>query len=140
MIGLDTNVLVRYLTQDDPEQSAQANHLIETKCTRHTPGRISLVVLCELTWVLGGAYRYEKQIVLQVLENILASVDLTVENEDIARSALAAFRWGEADFADYVITYSNYSAGCEVTYSFDRKLAKHDFVHVPRAQVPPEAD
>ena len=131
MIGLDTNVLVRYLTQDEPEQAARASHLIETKCISQEPGRISLVVLCELTWVLGGAYEYEKKLVVQVLERILASRDLSVENEDIARSALAAFRRGGAGFADYVIVYSNRSAGCEATYSFDRKLARHDFVNVP---------
>jgi len=131
MIGLDTNVLVRYLTQDDPEQSARASHLIETRCTRHEPGRISLVVLCELTWVLEGAYEYGKKLVVQVLEHILASRELSVENEDIARSALAAFRRGRADFADYVIVFSNRSAGCETTYSFDSDLVRHDFVHLP---------
>lgn len=131
MIGLDTNVLVRYLTQDDPDQSARAGHLIETRCTRQDPGRISLVVLCELTWVLGGAYGYEKKLVVQVLKHILASRELIVENEDIARSALAAFLRGGAGFADYVIVFSNRSAGCEATYSFDRKLARHDCVSVP---------
>ena len=130
MIGLDTNVLVRYLTQDDPEQAARANDLVETSCTRHEPGRICLVVLCELTWVLAGAYGYEKRLVVQVLEHILASRELSVENEDIARSALAAFRQGTADFADYVIVFSNRSAGCEATYSFDRKLARHDSVRL----------
>jgi predicted nucleic-acid-binding protein len=131
MIGLDTNVLVRYLTQDDPEQAARANNLIETSCTRHEPGRISLVVLCELTWVLAGAYGYEKKLVVQVLEQILASRELSVEDEDIARFALAAFRLGGADFADYVIVFSNRSAGCEATYSFDHKLARHDSVRLP---------
>ncbi len=131
MIGLDTNVLVRYLTQDDPDQSAQANNLIETRCTRREPGRISLVVLCELTWVLSGAYGYGKKLVVQVLEHILASQELAVENEDIARSALKSFRRGGPDFADYVIVFSNRSAGCETTYSFDRKLAKHDYVNLP---------
>ncbi len=52
MIGLDTNVLVRYLTQDDPQQSARANNLIETQCTKNEPGWIALIVLCELVWVL----------------------------------------------------------------------------------------
>jgi predicted nucleic-acid-binding protein len=130
MIGLDTNVLVRYLTQDDPEQSVRASYLIESECTRHKPGRISLVVLCELAWVLDGAYGYKKKLVVQVLENIMASRELSVENEGIARSALAAFRRGRADFADYVIVFSNRNAGCEATYSFDRDLASHDFVHL----------
>lgn len=95
------------------------------------PGRISLDVLCELARVLAGAYGYEKTLVVLVLESILASRELSVENEDIARSALAAFRRGGAGFADYVTVYSNRFAGCEATYSFDRKLAKHDFVKMP---------
>ena len=62
MIGLDTNVLVRYLTQDDPQQSARANNLIETQCTKNEPGWIALIVLCELVWVLRGAYNYKKSL------------------------------------------------------------------------------
>ena len=131
MIGLDANVLVRFLTQDDPEQAARANNLIEANCSRYEPGRISMVVLCELTWILTGAYGYEKKLVVQVLELILASRELSVENEDIVRSALTAFRRGKADFADYVIVFSNRNAKCESTYSFDRKLAKHPSVRLP---------
>ena len=56
MIGLDTNVLLRYLTQDDPKQAERANNLILSQCTLQEPGQISLVVLCELVWVLRGAY------------------------------------------------------------------------------------
>lgn len=131
MIGLDTNVLVRYLTQDDPEQSERANRLIETYCTRKTPGRVAMIVLCELVWVLRGAYHYDKPLVVEVLDQILATADLEVENEEVAGQALSAYRDGPADFSDYVITYANCAAGCEVTYSFDRKLAKQDGVFEP---------
>ncbi|MCF8030834.1 MAG: type II toxin-antitoxin system VapC family toxin [Desulfohalobiaceae bacterium] len=127
MIGLDTNVLVRYLTQDDPEQALRASRLIEAQCTREVPCRIALIVLCELVWVLRGAYGYEKALIIQVLEGILASSELRVENEDAARSALAAFRNGPADFADYVIACANRAAGCDTTYSLDRKLAQHPY-------------
>lgn len=122
MIGLDTNVLVRYLTQDDPGQSARASHLIETQCTRASPGRIAIVVLCELVWVLRGAYRYEKPLIVAALEQILATAELEIESEDTARQALFAYRCGSADFADYVIFVSNRARGCQVTYSFDRAL------------------
>lgn len=125
MIGLDTNVLVRYLTQDHPEQASRTNQLLETRCSRDTPCRISLIVLCELVWVLSGAYGYEKSQIVRVLEGILSSSELWVEDEDVARSALAAFQSGPADFADYVIACGNHAAGCEATYSFDRKLAQH---------------
>lgn len=131
MIGLDTNVLVRYLTQDDPEQSTRANRIIEAQCTRHAPGRVALVVLCELVWVLRGAYRYDKSQVVEVLEQILATVELVVENEDIASRALSAYRSGSADFADYAIAYGNDAAGCEVTYSFDRRLGEQGCVLAP---------
>jgi len=131
MIGLDTNVLVRYLTQDDPEQAARAGRIIETCCTKYEPGLVSLIVLCELVWVFCGAYGYEKKLVIEVLEQILAISELQVEAEDTARSALAAFRQGPADFADYVIIVSNRAQGGTVTYSFDQKLAGHDYARMP---------
>lgn len=131
MIGVDTNVLVRYLTQDEPDQCARANDLIETQCTRQQPGRVTIVVLCELVWVLRGAYRYDKTLAVTVLEQILATAELTVEQEAIASHALSAYRHGHADFADYVIAYGNQAAGCESTYSFDRKLGELDWVRAP---------
>lgn len=131
MIGLDTNVLVRYLTQDDPDQAARANRLIEGHCTRQTPGRVALVVLCELVWVLRGAYRYEKGVVVDLLAQILATAELEVEDEAVASRALAAYRAGSADFADYVIVHANRAAGCEATYSFDRKLANEVYALEP---------
>lgn len=131
MIGLDTNVLVRYLTQDHPEQASKASRLIETRCTKDEPGFISLIVLCELVWVLRGAYGYEKKLVTEVLERIMETRELRVEAEQTARSALSAFRRGPADFADYVIIFSNRAQGCETTYSFDQRLARNNFAHVP---------
>ncbi len=60
MTGIDTNVLVRYIVQDDPAQSALATTFIEKNCTAKKPGFINLIVLCELTWVLKRAYRAER--------------------------------------------------------------------------------
>lgn len=131
MIGLDTNVLVRYLTQDDPDQAERTNRLIESRCTKQEPGRISLIVLCELVWVLRGAYGYQKSLVVKTLEQILASREFEVENVHIATSALSAYKKGPADFADYAIVFANRASACELTYSFDRKLAGHDFVRMP---------
>ena len=131
MIGLDTNVLVRYLTQDDPDQALRAGRVIEKSCTKDAPGWITLVVLCELVWVLRGAYGYKKKLIVEVLEQILATRELQVEAEHIARPALAAFRRGQADFADYVIVFTNRACGCEHTYSFDQKLASHGSVRMP---------
>ena len=130
MIGLDTNVLVRYLTQDDPEQASRAERIIEG-CSKEEPGHIALIILCELVWVLRGAYNYEKRLLIRVLEQILSTRELQVEAEHIARAALAAYSKGTADFADYVIVSSNRIAGCEKTYSFDKKLAQHPQVLIP---------
>ena len=79
MIGLDTNVLVRYIVQDDPAQSAAANTLIEAKCTVDAPGRVDAIVLCELAWVLESAYGYQKEVVVSVLKQLLSTAELSVE-------------------------------------------------------------
>lgn len=131
MIGLDTNVIVRYLTQDDEEQAARANRLIESRCSHSNPGWIALVVLCELVWVLRGAYRYEKQLVVEVLERLLQAVELQVEDHDLAQQALDSWRDGAADFADYVILHGNARRGCEATWTFDRKLIGHSLAQEP---------
>lgn len=125
MIGLDTNVLVRYITQDDPEQSARANKLIEQSCSKRCPGKIAQIVLCELVWVLQRAYRYDKRQVIAVLEQILVTAELDVENEQLAHLALSAWRNGPADFSDYLISLSNQAEGCSTTYSFDTALSRH---------------
>jgi predicted nucleic-acid-binding protein len=131
VIGLDTNVLVRYLTQDEPVQAGRASTLIENACTRKTRGWIALVVLCELVWVLRGAYRYDKALVLAVLEQLLATAELQVENEHVAALALSSYREGAADFADYVILHGGMTGGCDIVYSFDRKLVAEATVREP---------
>ena len=131
MIGLDTNILVRFLTQDDPEQAELVNRLIETQCSKAEPGFIALIVLCELVWVLRGAYGYKKALVIKVLTDILATGEFEVENPKVARCALSAYRRGAADFADYAIACINDNAGCSATYSFDQQLAKHHTVRLP---------
>ena len=123
MIGLDTNVLVRYLIQDDPAQADLATKLIEGNCSKHSPGRISLVVLCELDWVLSGAYHYPKQTILEVLGQILITSELEVENEQVARLSLDAYKEGTAHYSDYVIGFSNKTSGCVVTYTFDHNFS-----------------
>jgi len=125
MIGVDTNVLVRYLVQDHPQQASQATRVLEQSCTRETPGRVALMVLCELVWVLRRAYGYEKSVVVEVLERLLMTDALAIEQEDLAWKALGSFKAGAADFADYVIVHANEQAGCEHTVTFDSKLAQH---------------
>jgi len=128
MIALDTNLLVRYITQDDDAQSAVATGVIEGRCTPDAPGWVSLVVLCELVWVLTRAYRYDKALIVDVLDRLLATSDLRVEQDDLARAALAAWRTSGADFADHVILESARAADALPLVTLDRRLIAHSDV------------
>ncbi len=124
MIGLDTNVLVRYVVQDDPQQSEVAGRLIEGQCTPDSPGYVSTVVLAELVWVLRDAYEYEKGIVVSVVRQILQTAELTVEEPALAWAALTEFEQDAADFGDCLISHGNHARGCNRTYTFDEKAAR----------------
>ena len=125
MIGLDTNVLVRFIVQDDPVQSSAATSLMESSCSPDEPGYISSIVLVELAWVLGGAYKCDRSVVASVIRQLLQTDSLVVENARIAWSALRSFEEDRADFAVYVIGRGNAGAGCTRTYTFDAKAARH---------------
>lgn len=124
MIGLDTNVLVRYVVQDDPGQANEATRLVEDGCTIEEPGYIGAVVLAELAWVLRGPYGYKRTQVAAVLRQILRTIELVAEEPTVAWAALAEFESGSADFADCWIGHSNRARGCERTYTFDFKAAR----------------
>ncbi len=124
MIGLDTNILVRYIVRDDPVQTEAATRLIETQCTMDDPGFISLVVLAELTWVLERAYKYPKPLVIAVLSKLLSVVELVVEESDLARASLRNYKNGNADFPDYLIGGIHQSKGCITTMTFDRRASR----------------
>lgn len=126
MTGLDTNVLVRYLTRDDPEQYRAAKAFIESTCTQETPGFISAIVLCELVWVLTGAYAATKDEVTRVLDQLLRTRQLVVQDRDGVRRALANYSDGVADFADCLIGQINQEAGCAETVTFDQRAAALD--------------
>ncbi len=91
MIGLDTNVLVRYIVQDDPDQSAAAERLIEGRCTAQAPGYVSVLVLAELVWVLTSAYDYKKVAVIPVIRQLLRAAELAVEDRQTVWAALREF-------------------------------------------------
>lgn len=122
MTGLDTNVLVRYLTQDDPRQAREANALISGTLEKGERCFIAAVVLCELVWVLRGAYRLEKATVAMALDRILATAQFDIDDRDVVRRALEDYRTGRGDFADYVIGNHNRESGCPTTATFDRRL------------------
>ena len=123
MIGLDTNVLVRYVTQDDPVQSAKASELIES-LTTVSPGFVSLVSILELVWVLQSCYQSAKSDVVMVLETLLRTRELTVEHAEIIWQALRKFVANKADFADCLIERCAHAAGCEYTATFDLNAIK----------------
>lgn len=125
MIGLDTNVLVRYLTLDDPKQAAQAVALIDGAAESGTPLFISGIVLCELVWVLDGAYGYRKADLVTAIEALLRAAQLRFADPARLWGALADFRDGRADFADCVTGRDGTDAGCGTTMTFDRALSDH---------------
>lgn len=124
MIGLDTNVLVRYIMQDDPRQSAKATRLIESLEVNH-PGFISLVSIVELYWVLTACYSLTDEQVRQALEILLRTKQVVVDRADQVLRALRVFEAGKADFADCLIERTAACAGCEQTFTFDAKAARH---------------
>lgn len=123
MIGLDTNVLVRYLVQDDPTQTRQANVLIDRAAAQETAMFINHVVMCELAWVLGRGYGYARTALAEVIEKILLGRQFEIEKKDLVWTALTNFKASRADFADCLIGVINELAGCETTRTFDRSAA-----------------
>jgi predicted nucleic-acid-binding protein len=124
VIGLDTNVLVRYLVQDDLRQAEKATRIIERECSVESPGWIDQIVLCELVWVLESAYGYSRTLIAEVLQKILSSAELRIESPDQVRGAVRAFAAGTADFADFLIGIRNREQGCAATVTFDKKAAR----------------
>lgn len=122
MWGLDRNVLVRYMVADDAQQAASAVRLV--KQSRGTGGvlYISIVVLCELVWVLTRGYGHAKAEIVGLLELILRTKQFQVENDPLVRRSLGIFQAGKADFADYLIGEICREAGCEDCITFDRGL------------------
>lgn len=123
MIGLDTNVLVRYIAQDDPEQAATASELMH-KLSVAAPGFITMVSLVEMVWVLQSCYHSSKGEVAQTIDTLLRTRVLAVERADIVWQALRRFQTANADFADCLIERCSHAAGCGYTVTFDRKAAK----------------
>lgn len=123
MTGLDTNVLVRYVMQDDARQAARATALIES-FSAEEPGFVPVVTVVELVWVLAGSYGLARAQVAAALEALLRAKELVVERADIVTQALKRYGTGGADFADALIERLAVSAGCTATMTFDAGAAK----------------
>jgi predicted nucleic-acid-binding protein len=130
MKGVDTNVLVRYLTQDDPAQSRRANAIIDEALTGGDRVHVDVVVFCELVWVLRAAYGFARAVVADTLTRLLGAAQLSLEDRDLLRQASQLYLDGSGDFADYVLALRNRAAGCDVTLTFDRGLGRSDLFQV----------
>ncbi len=120
MIGLDTNVLVRFLIQDDPEQAAAASAAL-AQLGEAEPGFICREVLVELVWVLERAYRLPRADVARALDGLLETQELVIETADRVAVATDRYRRGGAGFADQMVTLAGQGAGCRETLTFGRK-------------------
>jgi len=125
VIGVDTNVLVRYLTQDDAAQARRVDALVQSAIDDATRLYIDDIVLCELVWVLRAAYRLSKPTIIDALDKLMSTAAFSFDDREILRAALSDFNGGAGDFADYLIGRRNLRAGCEQTATLDRQLKPH---------------
>lgn len=124
MRGLDTNVIVRYVTQDDREQSRRADAVFTGAASSGDKLFINAIVLCELVWVLRSAYNEPRDRIVPVIEALVETPEVVVEDADLARRALADWQRGQGDFADCFIARRNQRSGCSTTLSFDKVPTK----------------
>lgn len=123
MIALDTNVLVRFLVQDDPEQAELATRVID-QLTDDAQGFVSREVLIELVWVLERAYRLGRAEIATALDGLLAATELDIEGADEVAPALELYRNDGFGFADLMIVAAARRAGVAEMVTFDRKAAR----------------
>lgn len=124
MIGLDTNILVRYLTQDDATQSPKATDVIERRLTEEQPGFVSLVVMVETVWALERAYGLPAHEIAAAVERMLQTDVLVVENEQEVFTAMIALKERRGSFADAMIAALGVKRGCSCTLTFDEKALR----------------
>jgi len=122
MIGLDTNVLVRYFAQDDVRQSEVAKDFID-QLTSENPGFISQIALVELVWVMKSCYQVNRNQISMILDQLIRSQELIIENLETVFQALKLYSSTQADFADCLIQGSAKAAGCSSTVTFDKAAA-----------------
>ena len=122
MIGVDTNILLRFLVEDDPEQNEKACHFPSQR-TAEDPAYISAIVLAEMTWYLRRRLSYPQSQVLELLRLLLASAEVVVEHAGELDVFLAERNAPATDLADHPIAWASLKAGCRNIITFDRKAA-----------------
>ena len=124
MIGIDTNVLVRYIVQDDIVQTEAAVEFIETELSEECLGFINIIVFCELVWVLSTAYKFKKVDIIPVLKQILMTDCFEIELSHLIWNALYDYEKSSIDFADCLIVQLNKLQDIKSTVTFDKKASK----------------
>jgi len=120
--ALDTNVLVRFLVEDDAEETERAARLIEAAVEADERLFVSDVVFCEVVWVLGGAYEFRRAEIAAVLSELTRARHLQFDSSDRIARSVRAFGSGRGDFADYLIREHAREAGCDRVATLDRAL------------------
>ena len=123
MIGIDSNVLLRVLLDDDAAQAERARRLLATECSPQRPAFVNRAVLFEAVWTLSTGYRYSRAQLASAIELLLAAPALMIEDREAVETALDIFTTTRADFADCLIGVKNAASGCTITHTFDRKAA-----------------
>jgi predicted nucleic-acid-binding protein len=124
MIALDTNVLVRFLLEDDEAQFRAATAIIARAGRSSEQLFVSEVVLCEVCWVLSARYELSKPEIIPLITKLLHARQLTFRASEVLARALEAYAAGKGDFADYVIREDAAAAGCDSVATFDKALLK----------------
>lgn len=124
MIAVDTNILVRYITNDHKEQAILSSKLLDKYTGQEKSILINNVVLCELVWVLDRGYKYKKTEIIKTLKLLLSSIEFEFENHELAFLAVFKYETTEADFSDILIGIINANLGSSTTYSFDKRACK----------------
>jgi predicted nucleic-acid-binding protein len=135
MNGIDTNILVRFFARDDAVQAKQAEVFLGKRCSPANPGWISVIVLCEMVWVLSRGYSYGKDQILPVIDHLMRAPFLKLEDEAAVRTALGIWENHALDFSDALLAVRNQRAGCATTYTFDHKaLAAPGFTRLAQTK------
>ena len=124
MIAIDTNVLVRFLTQDDLEQTRRVQRCFAAAKDHDESLFLNHIVLCECVWVLSYSYGFQKSAIIDVLDRLLATKQFIIEDKPSVWAAVADYRASQADFADCLIGIKNRNAGCDTTVTLDQGIAK----------------
>ena len=124
MIGIDTNILFRYFTQDNLEQAQIVEQLIDSYATSFNSLFVNNIVMCELVWVLERGYKYSKEEVSKVIKQMLSTEEFAFENQELLWLALSQYNQNKLDFSDALIGELNKKFGCSETLTFDRAAIK----------------